>query len=146
MRREGRLSLLAGIALLMMLGCGGGDPSGQSQSETRAVELARAEAKAPLTKLIELYPNQHEPESAYSLLARVHRELGETDAELAVLTRMADLAADAVDTFSRLAEIAAARKDWHKVLEYSRRFQAVDPLQPEPHRQEPRGCLQRVRR
>src|SRR6476646_2623748 len=47
MRREGRLSLLAGIALLTMLGCGGGDPSGQSQSETRAVQLARAEAKAP---------------------------------------------------------------------------------------------------
>ena len=108
----------------------------REQAKKLIDEKKWAEAKAPLTKLIELYPNQHEPESAYSLLARVHRELGETDAELAVLTRMADLAADAVDTFARLAEIAAARKDWHKVLEYSTRFQAVDPLQPEPHRQE----------
>ena len=43
-----------------------------------------AAAKAPLTKLIELYPDQHDAEGAYSELAHVHRALGEKDEELAV--------------------------------------------------------------
>jgi tetratricopeptide (TPR) repeat protein len=93
-----------------------------------------AEAKAPLTKLVELYPNQHDANSAYALLARVHRELGETDAEIAVLTRLAELAPDATEAFARLMQSAAEEKDWPKVLDYSARFQAVDPLQPEAHR------------
>ncbi|HEV7866201.1 MAG TPA: hypothetical protein VGO90_00865, partial [Chthoniobacteraceae bacterium] len=92
------------------------------------------EAKPPLTKLIELYPNQHDPDSAYPMLARVHRELGETDAELAILSRFADLSADATPAFQRLMEAAAHRKDWPLVIEHAGRYQAVDPLRAEPHR------------
>jgi tetratricopeptide (TPR) repeat protein len=93
-----------------------------------------AEAKVPLQKLIELYPDQCEADSAYSLLARAHRELGESEAELTVLTKQADLASDAVETFARLAEIHAARQDWPRVRDYAARLAAVNPLRPEPHR------------
>jgi tetratricopeptide (TPR) repeat protein len=93
-----------------------------------------AEAKVPLNKLIELYPNQHDPDSAYWLLAQAHRELGERDEEIATLTKLADLAADATDAFLRLMQLAAERKDWSKVLEYATRYQSVDPLQSAPHR------------
>jgi tetratricopeptide (TPR) repeat protein len=108
----------------------------REQAKKLVAERKWAEARVPLTKLIELYPNQHEPEGAYLLLARVHRELGETDAEIALLTRLADLASDATEAFERLAQLAAQRKEWRKVLEYAARFQSVDPLRPEPHRHE----------
>ncbi len=56
-----------------------------------------ANYRTPLSKLIELYPEQHDPEGAYFMLARVQRELGETDAELATLTKLATLSADATE-------------------------------------------------
>jgi len=91
------------------------------------------EAKTPLLKLIELYPDQHDPNGAYAMLARVHRELGETDEEWAVLTKLAELSGDAPDAYERLAQIAAERTQWDKVLDYSMRALAVDPLRPEPY-------------
>ena len=99
-----------------------------------------AAAKAPLQKLIEHYPNQHDADGAYAMLARVHRELGETDAELAVLTQLADLAADATDAFERLMKLHAERQEWPQVLDSAARYQAVDPLRPEPHRYEAEAC------
>lgn len=92
------------------------------------------EAKEPLQKLIELYPDQRESDSAYSLLARAQRELGETGAEIVTLTKFADLASDAVDAFERLMQLFAERKDWPKVVDYAARLNAVNPLRPEPHR------------
>ncbi|HEX8295195.1 MAG TPA: tetratricopeptide repeat protein [Chthoniobacteraceae bacterium] len=94
------------------------------------------EAKAPLQKLIALYPNQHEPDSAYALLAQVHRELKETEAELEILKRLAQLAANATGAYQRLIEISAERGDWAKTLEFVEQYQAVNPLRPEVHRQE----------
>lgn len=107
-----------------------------SQAERLMGAKQWEKAKAPLQKLIDLYPEQHDADSAYTMLARVHRELGDADAELALLTKVADLAADATDTFARLMQIHAARQDWGRVLDYSARSQAVDPLLPEPHRYE----------
>lgn len=103
----------------------------------RLLEAGQWEAaKAPLKKLIELYPDQHDSDSAYSRLARAHRELQETAEETAILVRLADLSADATDAFQRLMELAAARQDWPAALEYAARYHAVDPLRPEPHRLE----------
>lgn len=93
-------------------------------------------AKKPLLRLIEDYPDEHAADGAYAMLARVHRELGEGDAELAVLTRLGELSADATDAFERLMQIHAQRREWVKVLEYSARYRAVDPLRPEPWRYE----------
>ncbi len=95
-----------------------------------------AEAKPPLLKLVENYHDQRDADGAYRMLAHVQSELGETDAELATLTKLADLAADATEAFERLMERHAARQEWAKVLDYSARYQAVDPLRSEPHRYE----------
>lgn len=92
------------------------------------------EAKEPLQKLIELYPEQREADGAYAMLAKAQRELGEIDAEVATLTKLADLTPEATDAFARLAQIFAERKDWVKVLDYTARFQAVNPLAPDTHR------------
>jgi tetratricopeptide (TPR) repeat protein len=90
-------------------------------------------AKAPLRRLISLYPDQHEGDSAYALLARAHRELGETAEEEAMLNKVAELCSDAPDAYARLMEIAAERKDWQGVLRNGGRFTAVDPLSPKPY-------------
>jgi tetratricopeptide (TPR) repeat protein len=92
------------------------------------------EAKEPLQKLIALYPDQRDADSAYSLLARAQRELGETDAEIATLAKQADLASDAVEAFDRLMQLHAERKEWAKVADYASRYNAVNPLRPESHR------------
>ena len=39
------------------------------------------EARAPLERLLELYPDQTGADSAYAMLAEVHHALGETNAE-----------------------------------------------------------------
>ena len=93
-----------------------------------------AAAKEPLKKLIALYPDQHDSDSAYALLARVHRELGEAAEEEAMLNKVAELCSDAPDAYARLMEIAAARKDWKTVLTNADRFTAVNPLAPAPYR------------
>jgi tetratricopeptide (TPR) repeat protein len=104
--------------------------------QARRLMLAKKwkEAKAPLQTLIELYPDQREADSAYSLLARAQRELGETEAEIATLTKLGDLTSDAVEAFDRLMQIFSERKDWAKVVDYAARYNAVNPLRPEPHR------------
>jgi tetratricopeptide (TPR) repeat protein len=98
-------------------------------------------AKAPLQTLIAEYPDQRDPENAYVLLAMVHRELGETHHEIPLLTRFADLSAEATGAFERLMEYHAAQEDWPKVLDYAARLQAVNPMRPESHRLAARAHL-----
>jgi tetratricopeptide (TPR) repeat protein len=94
-----------------------------------------AEAKAPLQKLIELYPGHVEPGNAYQQLAGIHRELKEAEAERAVLTKFTALDAEATDAFLRLMELSAAVKDWAAVAQNAERFLAVNPLLAAPHQQ-----------
>ncbi len=91
------------------------------------------EAKAPLKKLIELYPGHSEPGNAYHALAEVHRELKETEAERAVLAKLTALDPDATDAFLRMMELSAAAKDWAAVAQNAERFLAVNPLLAAPH-------------
>ncbi len=93
-----------------------------------------AEAKAPLQKLIALYPGQHEADSAYALLAQAHRELGETDAEKTMLEKVVALCPDAPAACARLIELATVRQDWRAVLANAERLAAINPLLPAPHR------------
>ena len=64
----------------------------------------------------------------------VHRELGETEQERAVLSQVADLEDDVVDVYLRLAEICEANQDWPGVVRYARKALAVNPLIKPPHR------------
>jgi tetratricopeptide (TPR) repeat protein len=98
------------------------------------------EAKVPLEELTKLYPNQTGEDSAYALLADVHRNLGETNLEREVLSKLAALDADASDTFLRLMELDSATKDWSLVATNAERYLAVNPLVPQPHRYLAQAC------
>jgi len=92
------------------------------------------EAKAPLQKLLELYPAQTGADSAYRTLAAVHRTLGETNAERQVLARFAERDNEATDAYLRLMELGAAAGDWPAVAQNAHRYLAVDPLVAPPYR------------
>lgn len=92
------------------------------------------QAKVPLGTLVQLYPLQTGADNAYSLLAEAHRNLGETNLERGVLSRLAMLDADAVDAFLRLMELSGAMKDWSGVRQNAERFLAVNPLLAQPYR------------
>ncbi|MBU6398735.1 MAG: tetratricopeptide repeat protein [Verrucomicrobia bacterium] len=92
-----------------------------------------AEAKAPLERLIELYPGQTGGDCAYVMLARVCRELKEPDPERAALAKLAALDDTAADAYLRLMELDEAARDWAGVVENAERFLAVNPLLPQPY-------------
>jgi len=93
-----------------------------------------AAAVEPLQRLIALFPRQTGGESGRALLARVHRERGEQEAERIQLRALADLDAAAPDVYQRLIELATAARDWEEVARQARRSLAVNPLVPAPHR------------
>jgi tetratricopeptide (TPR) repeat protein len=93
-----------------------------------------AEAKVPLERLVELYPEQKGAESAYRSLAAAHRALNDTAAELSVLKKWVEVDDEAADAYLRLMELAAAEKDWATVARNSERYLAVNPLVPPPYR------------
>jgi tetratricopeptide (TPR) repeat protein len=103
-----------------------------------AKKLLRArkwqEAKASLEKLIQFFPGNTGPDNAYWLLAEAHRGLNETNDERVVLTTLANLEADDVDTYSRLMELSSAAKDWGAVATNAQRYLAVNPLVAPPYR------------
>jgi tetratricopeptide (TPR) repeat protein len=103
-----------------------------------AKKLLRAlkfqEAKAPLEKLIQFFPGNTGADNAYWLLAEAHRGLNETNEERLVLTTLANLEADDVDTYSRLMDLTAAAKDWGAVATNAERYLAVNPLVAQPYR------------
>jgi tetratricopeptide (TPR) repeat protein len=91
-------------------------------------------AKAPLQKLLELYPGQTGPNSPGAMLAEVERALGETNAERQVLSRLAEDDDQALPAYLRLMELGAAAQDWKAVQLNARRYLAVDPLVAPPYR------------
>ncbi len=93
------------------------------------------EAKSPLRRLVELHAESTGPARWYSLLAAVHRRLGETAEERAVLEVLASRESDAVDAYLRLMEIAAAEEDRDAVIANAERLLAVNPLIAAPHRE-----------
>lgn len=92
------------------------------------------EAKEPLERLLNLCPEAIEADNPYLLLARAHRELGETKAERSVLDRLASLDSDAVPVYMRLMEICLETKDWEGLAANAERMLAVNPLLRAPHR------------
>lgn len=98
------------------------------------VDKKWAEAKAPLRRLVELFPEQAGADSPYRLLAAAHRALGETNEERRVLMQFATRDDAATDAYLRLMELSAAVQDWPEVARNARRFLAVNPLVAPPYR------------
>ncbi|MBL9137992.1 MAG: tetratricopeptide repeat protein [Verrucomicrobiales bacterium] len=92
------------------------------------------EAQPKLELLIERYPSQTGTDSAYAMLARLHRARGDTDAESRVLEQWASVDGEAIAAYLRLMELSEARKDWKSVARNADRYLAVDPLVPDPYR------------
>lgn len=91
-------------------------------------------ARETLLTMVKLYPDDESDDGPYPLLARVYRELGETEQERAVLARFAELADDDVDVLSRLTELSTAAGEWQLAARYAQQWLAINPLQPAPHR------------
>jgi tetratricopeptide (TPR) repeat protein len=114
----------------------------ESKNYHTLIQLAREairkkewqKAKAPLEKLIKLFPAQRGSENAYSILGEVHRRLGETNEERQVLTQLASVESDAIDAYQRLMELNRATGDWEAVTVNAERYIAVNPLVELPYR------------
>jgi len=92
------------------------------------------DAKVPLQRLIELYPQQKGSDSAYRPLVAALKALSDTPGELAVLRQWCEIDDEATDAYVRLMELAAAQKDWPTVARNAERYLAVNPLVPPPYR------------
>ncbi|RIK77533.1 MAG: hypothetical protein DCC68_17155 [Planctomycetota bacterium] len=104
------------------------------QAARLLAEKKWAEAKDVLVKIRDLYPEYGGSDSAYVMLATVHRELGETADEIAALSMQAKLDADAMAACLRLLELCAARQEWESVAQYAEAAIAINPLVAAPHR------------
>lgn len=103
------------------------------QARTLIRQKSFEAAKAPLQKLIDLYPTQTGPECAYAMLAAAHRALGETNAEREVLVRFAQQDDETKEAYLRLADLGVAAADWGAVTQNVERCLAVDPLSAQPY-------------
>ncbi len=92
------------------------------------------EARKPLERLVELYPQQKGGESSYGTLVTVLRNLKDQAGELAVLRKWVEVDDEATEGYLRLMELAAAEKDWPTVARNSERYLSVNPLVPPPYR------------
>ncbi|MEO7411716.1 MAG: tetratricopeptide repeat protein, partial [Opitutaceae bacterium] len=108
------------------------------KSEKLMQEKKWPEAKQVLERLIERFPEQRGGsgggDSAYKLLAAIHRELNETDQERATLSKLAELDYEAPDTYLRLMELGSAAKAWSEVALNAERFLQINPLIAPPYR------------
>jgi hypothetical protein len=95
-----------------------------------------AEAKVPLQKILDAYPGQIGQTSAARRLAEIHRNLSETDDELATLKKIAARDGEALDVYVRLMELDSQRADWKGTLENANRARAVNPLILPPNQRE----------
>jgi tetratricopeptide (TPR) repeat protein len=106
----------------------------QQQSRELVMGKKWAEAKVPLLRSLELYPEQRGADSALRRLAGVHRALGETEKERETLTRLVTIDAEAPDACLRLIELGTEAKDWAAVAANARRFLQINPLVAPPYR------------
>ena len=88
-----------------------------------------------LERVKALYPAYVGPDNPYLLLANVFRRLSDPAAEHKVLEELAMRDGDATTAYLRLMQLDNASGDWAGVTTNARRFLAVNPLVPTPHRQ-----------
>lgn len=86
------------------------------------------QAKVPLEKAISLYPGYAEGDSPYLMLAVVHHNLNDTQAERDDLARFTAKNGDDVDARLRLMEIDSAAGDWKDLRKEAQDTIAINPL------------------
>ncbi len=104
-----------------------------AQAQLTAKDLSGA--KATLTKMSELFPQDASGSSPNAMLARIHREERNVAAERAMLLKQAALTASDLDMFARLGELTADADEWKEAKQFALRSLAVNPLLPATHRQ-----------
>ncbi len=103
---------------------------------SRAIEEQKwEEARVPLQRLVELYPQQKGSDSAYRQLAAAQRALNDAAGERATLLQWAHHDDEATEAYLRLMEIGAAEEKWELVAQNADRYLAVNPLVAPPYRQ-----------
>jgi hypothetical protein len=93
-----------------------------------------ADAALAASDLRAVYPEYVGPDNAYEILAAVHRQAHDQAKEAAALDELAKRDGDAVAAYSRLVELGENAGDWSSVRKNARRWLAVNPLTPAPHR------------
>lgn len=93
-----------------------------------------ADAEKALQALRAMYPEYVGPTNAYELLAITYRKTGKAKEEAAALGEWAKRDGDATTALQRLIELNEAAGDWTAAAENARRWLAVNPLTPAPHR------------
>ncbi len=91
-------------------------------------------AVAPLQKLIELYPEQIGGDSAYLLLAAVHRQRKDAAAERRILEDYVPKDDAPAESLFRLLDLQQANRDWPAVMATVERLRGIQPLSPVLHR------------
>lgn len=92
------------------------------------------EAKAPLQRLVELYPQQKGGDAAYRQLVAAFKALNDTAGERAALKKWVEVDDEATDAYLRIIELAVAEQDWATVARNCERYLAVNPLVAPPYR------------
>jgi Tfp pilus assembly protein PilF len=87
-----------------------------------------------LQRLLELYPEQKGPDTAYRPLVAALKALGDTTAEKAALHRWVKVDDEAPDAYLRLMELATQDRDWTTVADNADRYLKVNPLVATPYR------------
>lgn len=106
--------------------------------EEKAGELVAEEnwdeAIPILEKLASLYPRQNGGMNAYSMLASIYRDTGETEKEKAALADAVKYDAEPREALLRLIEIASEEEDHASARKYAKLLLEVNPLLPQLHR------------
>jgi len=99
------------------------------------VELeAWDQAKAPLLRLVNLYPQQKGGDSVYRLLVAAMRGSGDKFGEKEWLRKWAAVDDEATDAYLRLMELGMADQEWSMVVQNAERYLRVNPLVAPPYR------------
>ncbi len=85
------------------------------------------EAKEPLNKLIELYPDNVGTNSAYIILSQVYQKLGQTEQEKQILNKFCEYSSDSIYAYTRLMEIAIDANNWDEVAKNCEKYLAINP-------------------
>lgn len=109
-------------------------PGRQRLAATLVREEKWAEAETAAWEFRKLDPEFIGSPNAYELLAAVYRKRGETTEESKALEELARRDGDAMAVYQRLAELGEASGNWTAVAKNARRWLAVNPLVPAPHR------------